>query len=380
MDFRAFVDSLDITLPNALFALALGVAAFAAIHGVLMLFRRRLDQLSDEWAHRPVAEVLRKTLARTSNLVVFATAVLIGLSALDLPPPWNARIGHLWFLTLGLQLAIYLHSAIKVTARRYFRSHNPAGVDSQVTIAHTLIIWVLQTTVWVIFALALLSNLGINVTTFVASLGIGGIAIALAVQNVLGDLFASLSIAIDKPFEVGDFVSTNNISGTVEKVGLKTTRIRALGGEQIVISNADLLKSTVSNFKRMETRRIVFNLRAHPDTPPALAAQVPPALKEIIGKRDKARFDRAHLSKFDQNFIEYEIVYTMLDASYDLFMDTQQAILLDAMRMLHELGISSAPRAQQLLLQEPAENAAPELPIEGRVRSPAALRSLPKGV
>ena len=379
MEFRAFVDSLDITLPNALFALALGVAAFAAIHGALMLFRRRLDQLSDEWAHRPVAEVLRKTLARTSNLVVFATAVLIGLSALDLPPPWNTRVGHLWFLTLGLQLAIYLHSAIKVTARRYFRTHSPAGVDSQVTIAHTLIIWVLQTAVWVIFALALLSNLGINVTTFVASLGIGGIAIALAVQNVLGDLFASLSIAIDKPFEVGDFVSTNNISGTVEKVGLKTTRIRALGGEQIVISNADLLKSTVSNFKRMETRRIVFNLRAHPDTPPALAAQVPPALKAIIGKRDKARFDRAHLSKFDQNFIEYEIVYTMLDASYDLFMDTQQAILLDAMRMLQELGISSAPRAQQLLLQEPAENASPELPIEGRVRSPAALRSLPKG-
>lgn len=379
MDFRAFFASLDITLPNALFALALGVAAFTAIHGALMLFRRRLDQLSDEWAHRPVAEVLRKTLARTSNLVVFATAVLIGLSALDLPPPWNTRIGHLWFLTLGLQLAIYLHSAIKVTARRYFRTHAPAGVDAQVTIAHTLIIWVLQTTVWVIFALALLSNLGINVTTFVASLGIGGIAIALAVQNVLGDLFASLSIAIDKPFEVGDFISMGSTSGTVEKVGLKTTRIRALSGEQIVIANADLLKNTVSNFKRMETRRIVFNLRAHPDTPPALASRVPGAMKDIISKHEKVSFGRAHLSRFDQNFIEYEIVYTMLDADYDLFMNTQQAILLDAMQMFADFGISTAPRAQQLLLQEAAENAAPELPIEGRVRSPASLRSLPKG-
>ncbi|MDB5745500.1 MAG: mechanosensitive ion channel protein MscS, partial [Massilia sp.] len=287
MDFRAFVASLDITLPNALFALALAVFSFVAIHGLVAFFRRRLDRLSDENAHRPVAEVLHKTLARTSNLVVLLTAILIGLSALDLPAPWNARVSHLWFLTLGLQLAIYLHSAIKVTARRYFRSHEHGTTDAQVTIAHTLIIWVLQTSVWVIFALALLANLGINISTFVASLGIGGIAIALAVQNVLGDLFASLSIAIDKPFEVGDFISTSDTSGTVEKVGLKTTRLRASSGEQIIVSNAELLKDTVSNFKRMVTRRIVFNLRAHPDTPPAAASRVPTAVAEFIGRHEK---------------------------------------------------------------------------------------------
>ncbi len=379
MDIRAFIASLDISLTNALFAAGLAVAAFLAIHTALVLFRRRLDQLSDEAAHRPVAEVLRRTLARTSNLVVLATAILIGLSALDLPPPWNARVGHLWFLTLGLQLAIYLHNAVKVTASRYFRTHSHHGNDGQVTIAHTLIIWVLQTAVWVIFALALLSNLGIDVSTFVASLGIGGIAIALAVQNVLGDLFASLSIALDKPFEVGDFISTGSISGTVEKVGLKTTRIRASSGEQIVISNASLLKDTVSNFKRMQTRRVVFNLRAHPDTPAALAAKVPEAVKAIIEGLDQVVFGRAHLSKYDQNFIEYEVVYTMQTADYDLFMNTQQAILLAAMQMFAELNISTAPRAQQLLLQEAPVDAAPELPAEGRVRPPATLRSLPHG-
>ena len=379
MDIRAFVASLDITLPNALFALSLAVASFVAIHGLLMLFRRRLDKLSDEHAHRPVAEVLRKTLARTSNIVVLATSILIGLSALDLPPPWNARVSHLWFLTLGLQLAIYLHSAIKVTARRYFRTHEQASADNQVTVAHTLIIWVLQTSVWVIFALALLANLGINITTFVASLGIGGIAIALAVQNVLGDLFASLSIAIDKPFEVGDFISTSNTSGTVEKVGLKTTRLRASSGEQIIVSNAELLKSTVSNFKRMVTRRIVFNLRAHPDTPASVAARVPTAIAEFIGRQDKVRFDRAHLSKYTQDYIEWEIVYTILDANYDLFMNTQQAIILASMQMFNDLGISTAPRAQQLLLQEAVEPDAPDLPEGPRARQPASLRSLPKG-
>ena len=377
MDIRAFVASLDITLPNALFALALAVFSFVAIHGALVFFRRRLDKLSEESAHRPVAEVLHKTLARTSNLVVFVTAILIGLSALDLPPPWNARVSHLWFLTLGLQLAIYLHSAIKVTARRYFRTHGHLADDSQVTIAHTLIIWVLQTSVWVIFALALLANLGINITTFVASLGIGGIAIALAVQNVLGDLFASLSIAIDKPFEVGDFISTSDTSGTVEKVGLKTTRLRAASGEQIIVSNAELLKDTVSNFKRMVTRRVVYNLRAHPDTPPALAAKVPTAVAEFIARHEKVRFDRAHLSKYTQEYIEWEIIYTILDADYNLYMDTQQAIILASMQMFADLGISTAPRAQQLLVQQAAD--APPVPEDARLRHPASLRSLPKG-
>jgi small-conductance mechanosensitive channel len=379
VEIRAFFASLDITLPNALFALALAVASFAAIHGLLALFRRRLDQLGDERAHRPVAEVLRKTLARTSNIVVLATSILIGLSALDLPPPWNQRVSHLWFLTLGLQLAIYLHSAIKVTARRYFRTHEHATTDAQVTVAHTLIIWVLQTSVWVIFALALLANLGINITTFVASLGIGGIAIALAVQNVLGDLFASLSIAIDKPFEVGDFISTSSTSGTVEKVGLKTTRLRASSGEQIIVSNAELLKATVSNFKRMVTRRIVYNLRAHPDTPAALAAKVPTAVAEFIGRHEKVRFDRAHLARYTQDYIEWEIVYTILDADYDLFMNTQQAVILASMQMFADLGISTAPRAQQLLLQDAVEPEAPDLPGGQRPRAPGTLRSLPKG-
>lgn len=379
MDIRAFVASLDITLPNALFAIALAVFAFVAIHALLALFRRRLDRLSEESAHRPVAEVLRKTLGRTSNLVVFITSVLIGLTALDLPPPWNTRVSHLWFLTVGLQLAMYMHSAIKVTARRYFQTHGNTTADAQVTVAHTLIIWVLQTSVWVIFALALLANLGINISTFVASLGIGGIAIALAVQNVLGDLFASLAIAIDKPFEVGDFISTSDTSGTVEKVGLKTTRLRASSGEQIIVSNAELLKDTVSNFKRMVTRRIVYNLRAHPDTPAALAAKVPTAVAEFFERHEKVRFDRAHLAKYTQDYIEWEIVYTILDSDYDLYMDTQQSVILASMQMFADLGISTAPRAQQLLLlQDAVEHGAPEV-AHDRARHPASLRSLPKG-
>ena len=350
--FVDFFRSLNITLPNALFALGAAVVSYILMHGALILLRKRLGALSSDRQHGTVAQVLSKTLAHTGALAIVATAILIGLSVLDLPEPWNTRLGHLWFFTLGIQIAMFLHRAVKIGSRRYFLAHSHGALDQQVTVAHTVVIWLLQTTVWVVFVLAMLSNLGINVTTFVASLGIGGVAIALAVQNILGDLFASMSIAVDKPFEVGDYISAKDYAGTVEHVGLKTTRLRALGGEQIVVANAELLRNTVYNFRRMTTRRIQFALRASPSTPPQLAAKVPAMLGEIIKRRDKVRFDRAHLKTVDQNWIEYEIVYTMLDANYDLYMDTQQAINLEAMQMFADLGISMAPRPQHVLLQE----------------------------
>jgi small-conductance mechanosensitive channel len=371
LNIYRFYTSLGITLPNALFAVVATVLSFIVIHGAVILFRRRLSALSEQRAHRPVAEVLTQTLARTSKLAVAATAILVGLSVLDLPPPWDQRVRHLWFITLGVQLALYLHRAVAVGSRRYFRSHAHDAANDQVTVAHTLVIWVLQSSVWTIFALALLSNLGINVTTFVASLGIGGIAIALAVQNVLGDLFASLSIAVDKPFEVGDFLSVKEISGTVEHVGLKTTRIRALSGEQIVIANAEILRNTVHNFKRMQTRHVQFSLRACPSTAPELAARVPPALKQIVESKDKVSFERAHVKSLDQNFIEYEVAYTMLTADYIQFMDTQQRIILEAMQMFLDLGISTSTPPQMLLVRE-----AEGQPQAGPQRLPGTVRNL----
>jgi small-conductance mechanosensitive channel len=377
LDIRGFIASLDISLPNALFALAAAVASFILIHTLLALFRKRICALDDERAHRPIAEVLRETLARTSNLAVVATSILIGLSVLELPPPWDLRLRHLWFITLGAQLALYLHRAIAITARRYFRVHSHGAEEDQVTVAHTLAIWALQWSVWTVFLLAMLSNLGINVSTFIASLGIGGVAIALAVQNILGDLFASLSIAVDKPFEVGDAIATPDFFGTVEHVGLKTTRIRADSGEQVVVANAELLKNVVRNYKRMTTRRVVYTLRASPNTPPALAAKVPDALREIVEKKAKVRLDRAHLKKLDQNYIEYEVVYYMLDANYGLFMDTQQAVILESMQMFIDLGVSTSTPPQQMLLDQPLpgrdDAPAPE------VRPGAGVRTLNRG-
>jgi small-conductance mechanosensitive channel len=369
VNIRTFFTSLDLTLANSLFAIGAAVLSFIVIHGAVAFIRRRLCAQPGDHANNAVFEVLRKTLARTSKLAVLATALLIGLSVLDLPPKWEARVGNLWFITLGIQFALWMHRAIAVAAQRYFRRREPAGgEDQQVTVAHTFITWVLQILVWVVFLLATLQNLGINVTTLVASLGIGGIAIALAVQNVLGDLFASLSIAVDKPFEVGDSIAVAGFSGKVEHVGLKTTRVRADSGEQIVIANAQILKDTLRNFKRMTTRRVQFAVNVNPTTPPAIAGQVPAALKAIIERQDKVRFDRAHLKTLDQEFIGYEVVYFVLEADYALFMDTQQTIILETMELLDQLGISTAKRAQ------PVNVIASEVQPSARAEGPAPAR------
>ncbi|WP_323141789.1 mechanosensitive ion channel family protein [Massilia phyllosphaerae] len=386
MTIRGYFTSLDISWTNLAFAIGAAVVSFTLIHGAVMLFRRRLDALDGPRAHKPLIDVLRHTLARTSRLAILATSVLIGVSVLNLPPPWDTRVGHLWFLTLGAQVALWLHRAIDVSARRYFQVHGKGREDDQVSVAHTLVIWAMQWSVWTIFLLAMLSNLGINVTTFVASLGIGGVAVALAVQNILGDLFASLSIALDKPFEVGDSISVPEFSGSIEHVGLKTTRIRALSGEQIVIANAELLRKVVHNFKRQSTRRVQYTLRVNPSTAPELAAKVPERLGAIIQAKDQVKFDHVNLTTMTQDYIEYDIVYNLQDANYGLFLSTQQAVLLETMEMLRALGISTAPRVQEFTLHEQAGKGdartpagaegvnAPTYGIPGGTRAPSLIR------
>ena len=369
MEFEKYFADIEIHPANAMFALGVAILSFIIIHTLLALVRRRLCKLETRQADRPAAQLIKATLARTSNIAVIATSMLIGLSMLELPVPWDARVRNLWFIALGAQLALYVSHAIDFSARRYFRRRTRSP-DSPASVAQTLTIWALKTALWIIFFLAMLSNLGINVTTFIASLGIGGIAIALAVQNILGDLFASLSIAVDKPFEVGDYIAVADFSGTVEHVGLKTTRIRADSGEQVVIANAEMLKNTVRNYKRMRERRVQFTLRLNPGTPLELAEQVPPALREVVEKQEQVRFDRAHLKTLDLNWIEFEVVYFMLDPAYALFMDTQQAILLGARRVFDQLGVTMTPAATTVVMEN----------IQGSELKPArALSMAPSG-
>jgi len=201
---------------------------------------------------------------------------------------------------------------------------------------------------WTVLLLMVLDNLGVNITTLVASLGIGGIAVALAVQNILGDLFASLSIVLDKPFVVGDFIIVDKYLGTVEYVGLKTTRLRSLGGEQLVFSNADLLKSRLQNMTRMNRRRAAFTVSVTYDTPTATLRRVPAMLTEIVKAQEPVTFDRAHFSGMAASSLNFDVVYWVETADFNRHMDILQEIYLQIMDRFAAEGIEFAFPTQTL--------------------------------
>src|SRR5690606_25738969 len=183
-------------------------------------------------------------------------------------------------------------------------------------------------------------------------LGVGGIAVALAVQNILGDLFSSFSIVLDKPFVLGDFVIVGNEMGTVEKIGLKTTRIKSLGGEQIVFSNTDLLQSRVRNYKRMADRRIVFSFSVRYETPSELLDQIPQVVRQIIENQENTRFDRAHFQSFGESGLRFEVVYYVTNPSYNVYAAIEHRINLALHRRLAEMGVRFAHAIRSLRVDQ----------------------------
>jgi small-conductance mechanosensitive channel len=201
---------------------------------------------------------------------------------------------------------------------------------------------------WTAVLLLALDNLGLDITTLVAGLGVGGIAVALALQSVLGDLFASLSIVLDKPFVIGDFIIVGDFLGTVEHIGLKTTRVRSLSGEQLVFSNGDLLSSRIRNYKRMAERRIVFGFGVVYQTPAEQLEAIPGMVREFIESLEKTRFDRAHFKGFGNFSLDFEVVYYVLVPDYNIYMDIQQQINLALYRRFEQDGIEFAYPTQTL--------------------------------
>jgi small-conductance mechanosensitive channel len=207
-----------------------------------------------------------------------------------------------------------------------------------------------RTVLWSIVFLLALENFGFDVTALVAGLGVTGIAVALALQNILGDLFASLSIVLDKPFVVGDYIVVDTHQGTVDRIGLKTTRVRSLSGEQIVFSNADLVKSRLRNFKRMQERRVAFTFGVTYQTPEALLTRIPDIVRDIINARPSARFDRAHFQSFGEYALVFEVVYFVTTPDYALYMDIQQAINLGLLGRFRQEGITFSYPTRTLLM------------------------------
>ena len=277
-------------------------------------------------------------LRTTSRLLLFIFSLLIAIKFIDLPLSWRSAISHGWFIALMLQFALWLDCSVRLWLRNMLRE--PSHVRNPVTMVILGIM--LRVFIWAIMLLAILSNMGVNITALVASLGVGGIAVALAIQTVLSDVFASLAIGLDKPFEIGDFIVFNDVAGSIEHIGLKTTRIRSLSGEQIVCANAVLLQQTIHNYKRMQERRIQFRFGISYNTPAEKARQIGGIVKEIIEGMEQTRFDRAHFLSFDVSQLTYEVIYIVTDADYNKYMDIQQEVNLQLMERLAALEVHFA--------------------------------------
>ena len=202
---------------------------------------------------------------------------------------------------------------------------------------------------------SVIDNLGYNVTTIIAGLGVGGIAIALAAQNILSDLFSYLVIFFDKPFEVGDFITTNGNSGTVEKIGIKTSHVRSPDGQQLVMPNAEMVKSVIQNFKRLERRRVVFNIGVVYGTPAEKLRSIPQWMKEIISSQKLANFDRAHFNSFGDSSLNFEIVYFIDSADFLVYMDTHHEICLRILEKFEKENVEFAYPTQTLFVNRADE-------------------------
>lgn len=222
------------------------------------------------------------------------------------------------------------------------------GSESKQKQARGLIL-ILKGVIWILGIVFLLNNSGYDVTTILAGFGIGGIAIALAAQAILGDLFSYFVIFFDRPFEIGDFIIVGDKIGAVEYIGIKTTRVKAISGEQIVFSNKDLTDSRLHNFKRMQRRRVVFKTGVTYQTSAELIKKIPAIIKEIIGSKENTDFDRSHFSEFGDFSLNFETVYFINSNDYNIYMDVQQKIYIEILERFEKENIEFAYPTQTLL-------------------------------
>jgi small-conductance mechanosensitive channel len=346
---------MDLHLPNLdspfvawLSAIALASAINLAVllaKGVALRVMRRMSTRTVTSTDDAVVAAL----GATRQWLILPVSLYVGALLLDLPVQVAHFLHGLAILSTFCQVALW---AAAVLAYYLERARSRAvQADVSATTGLAALAFISRVGIWSLAALLALTNLGVDVTAFVAGLGVGGIAVALAVQNILGDLFASLSIVLDKPFMVGDFIVIDDYMGTVEQVGLKTTRIRSLSGEQLIFSNGDLLKARMRNYKRMRERRVSLNFGVLYQTSPKHLSAIPEIGRRIIESTPGTRFDRAHLMRFGESSLDFEVVYWVLDPDYNRHMDIQQTILLELIRIFAAAGIEFAYPTRTVVLE-----------------------------
>lgn len=350
-------------LGNSVRAWLIALAVAATTFGALLLVRSVIAGRLEKLAARTSTEVdnyILSLLRHTRSTFMVAVSLSVGSLLLRLPADTRQWIKWLTGLAVIIQVGLWANEIVTLYLRRLIAERSATDMASVTTIR--ALGMVARLVLWVIIFLMALDLFGVDITALITGLGIAGVAVALAVQNILGDLLASLSIVLDKPFQVGDFIVVDTFQGTVEEVGLKTTRLRSISGEQLIMSNGDLLKARVRNYKRMTERRIVFTFGVEYGTPPEVLEQVVTATREIIEGIEGARYDRGHFFRFGASSLDFEFVYWVTVPDYLAYMDVQQRLNLELMRRLDALGVAFAFPSQTIYLREEstAAVAAPE--------------------
>lgn len=294
--------------------------------------------------------------------LVLVTALYLSGRVLTLPSGVDRSLWGVFVIAVVVQLLITSRLVVDFAIGAVVARHKADGgePDPSIVSASGIIRSVVMLTAGSLLLLLALANLGVEVTPLITGLGIGGIAVALAAQSILGDLFGSLTILFDKPFLVGDFIIVGDQMGTIERIGIKTTRVRALSGEQLVFSNTDLLSSRIRNFKRMYERRVVFSVGVVYETPVEKLQRIPQIVRESILAQPQTRFDRAHFNTFGAYSLNFEAVYFVTTPDYNRYMDIQQAINLELVRRFGEEHIEFA-YPTQVEIYRPAEERLPKL-------------------
>jgi len=331
---------------------AAGVAIVLEVTKTLLIrYANRSAERGDRnWA-RAIATVVRCTKGWFLLAVALYSGIYVLLLQAD-SKPVPTVINWIGAIALWSQAALWTNALIRFSGARYAEKNRDVDAGS-VTMLSTLGS-IGRAGVWVLAALMVPVSMGKEITPLIAGLGIGGIAVALAIQSILGDLFASVSIVLDKPFVIGDFLIVDDKMGSVEHVGLKTTHLRSLSGEQLVFSNTDLLKSRIHNYKRMHERRALFTIDVAYDTPYEKVAAIPAMLREAVEAQKPVRFDRAHFARYGESALIFEVVYYVLAPEYGVFMDVQQAINLVLFRRFAEENIEFAFPTRTVYLQQPS--------------------------
>ena len=327
------------SLIDWLIALAVAVAWFVALLAIRRLIRRYNRRLEQEPQLR-LPEVFTATFSRTTVVFIFVSAAAAGLATLN-PSGLVTRVARTAvMITLIWQVGVWSTAATGALLER----RRQLALETDVAMAGSLSIVgvIIRTAIWIIVVLVILQNTGVDVGALMAGLGIGGVAVALAMQNVLGDLFASLSITLDQPFVVGDLLMLGGLEGHVEHIGLKSTRIRSIGGEQIIVSNADLLRSTLRNFGRMSERRVEFNLNIDYKTAPDVLECIPTIIRDIISSEKDTRFVRSHLAGHGLYSLNFQTVYYVLSSDFARHMEIQHHIHVAIHREFARAGIHFA--------------------------------------